>query len=218
MSTIESKNNSSDMGCAGLKQFLSDLKLLLDPCVWIFDTGAYVHANPHKQEIKKVDETNLGDNITGISGAEEKAAMIAHIPGVLCDNPGNDLEAATIDKLNHIPTTYFNLFSGTKMLKNSCTMQGDMNKIALTKGNCDIVLAIKIPTKKEVIFLMYHRRSTEIAGAAMDVGTKMSMTKAHILLSHGNADQTRNTENALGWLLIYGMMPPCGACAQAKAK
>ena len=42
------------------------------------------------------------------------------------------------------------------------------------------------------------------------------MTKAHRLLSHGNSDQTRNTEEALGWLLTHGGMSPCSDCAQAK--
>ena len=74
---IKSKNKSIKLGCSGLQQFLADPKLLLDPCVWIFDTGAYVHSIPYKQRMDKVGETNLSDNITGISGAEEKPYMIA---------------------------------------------------------------------------------------------------------------------------------------------
>ena len=104
------------------------------------------------------------------------------------------------------------------MLKNGWTVQGEKNAIVLTKGNHKIVFDIKIPTKNVAIFGMHHRRSTEIAGAAMDVGGKMPLTKAHILLSHGNSDQKHNTSKELVCLLTREGIPPCSACAQANAK
>ena len=65
---------------------------------------------------------------------------------------------------------------------------------------------------------IYRCRSTDISGAATDVGKKVSLTKSHRLLSHINAYQTLNIANTLGWLLTRGGMPPYSACAHAKAK
>ena len=78
--------------------------------------------------------------------------MIDQISGILCDKLVNELESATLDKVNHVPTSYFNIFSGTKIPKNVWTMQGDKNAIVLTKGKHKILFDIKIPKTKGVIF------------------------------------------------------------------
>ena len=173
-----------------MKQFPEDLKLLLDPS-----------PSGHK---------------TGISGAEDKAEKIAQKPGVLCGKSGNYIEAEKLDRVNHTPTSYSNIFSGTNVLKKGWTIQGENNTIELIKVNRKIVFDINITTTKGVIFAMYHCCSNYIYGAATYVGTKMLLTKAHILISHGNEYQTHNTAKELGWMLTHGGMPPCSVCAQAK--
>lgn len=66
--------------CAGmkesLKEFPRDMCILLDPNIWIFDTGTTVHTSPHKQGMVKVSESSDQDNITAMNGMEEKLSMI----------------------------------------------------------------------------------------------------------------------------------------------
>ena len=47
---------------------------------------------------------------------------------------------------------------------------------------------------------------------------KISIAKAHSLLGHGNEKEDRKTAKALGWTMSRGTLPPCQACAEAKAK
>ena len=102
----------------------------------------------------------------------------------MCEKLVNEIEVSILDKVNHIPTSYFNIFSGKFFLKNGWTMEGDNDSIVLTKENRKILFDINITTTKGLIFVMYHCPSTEIYGAATDVGTRMLLTKAHILISH----------------------------------
>jgi hypothetical protein len=104
------------------------------------------------------------------------------------------------------------------MMKAGWKLNGDANSIYITKDEARIDFDIKIPTPKGVLFAMYLKRDSEIAGAGADVKVKMSVTQAHDKLGHCGEDMTRKSAKLLGWELLPGNMKPCEACAAGKAK
>jgi hypothetical protein len=89
----------------------------------------------------------------------------------------------------------------------------------LKKGGHEITFDIVINTPKGVVYAMYFRRDSELAGAATDKTVKLTIQQAHDRLGHFGEDATRQTAKQLGWELTKGSLKPCESCAAAgKAK
>jgi hypothetical protein len=109
-------------------------EFLLDPNVWIADTGAMVHTTPYKADMVKHRPANRGDAITMGNGASEEASINETLKGTNHDKHRNEVEPANLDKVRHLPRGRFNLFSVTKLMKQRWTLGGDVKALWLDKG------------------------------------------------------------------------------------
>jgi hypothetical protein len=64
------------------------------------------------------------------------------LPGVITDQSGNEILHATLQNVKHVRSVKFNLFSLTKRQKDSWLLNGDSEKIWITKGEHKIVFDI----------------------------------------------------------------------------
>jgi hypothetical protein len=141
-------------------------------------------------------------------------SLVGKLTGPMCNKNGVELGTATLTDVVHLPTRSFNLFSVTKMTQAGWILGGNTDEIWLTKDGFDIV----IPTPKGVLFAMYIRRNTEVAGATTDKRQTMTIQQAHDRLAHSGEENTRITAAELGWTIMRGMLKPCDACSTGKAK
>jgi hypothetical protein len=65
------------------------MKLLLDPHVWIADTGATVHAAPNSSAMIKKSERNGNDSVTMGNGKSEATEWYGDFTITLFDMEGN---------------------------------------------------------------------------------------------------------------------------------
>jgi hypothetical protein len=138
---------------------------------------------------------------------------------MICDKHGNEQGLAKLTDVMLLPTGKFNLFSVTKLLKEGWKLNGDLKKMCLVKGEKTITFDIVIPTPKGVLFAMYMKRTTEIAGATTDVPQKkLNIQQAHDQLGHLSEDSVRQTAKVLEWTISVGGLKPCDSCAAGKAK
>jgi hypothetical protein len=105
-------------------KFPTDSKILLDPNVWIADTGASVCMTPHQKGLINVRAANTAAMITMGSGSAESASEIGTLPGTVCDQYGNELKKVGIKEVSYLPKGTFNLFSLTQMTAKGWIMGG----------------------------------------------------------------------------------------------
>jgi hypothetical protein len=72
------------------------MTLLLDPNVWIADTGATVHATPNSSVMIKKSERNENDSVTMGNGKSEATECYGDLPVTLCDMEGNTCHSVAI--------------------------------------------------------------------------------------------------------------------------
>jgi len=193
-------------------------ELLDDPNVWIGDTGATMHMTPFADGLSNLRNANTNESVTMANKSTESATQIGNLNGTICDKYGNEVGTTTIRDVALVPKCGYNLFSITKLLKDNWSLAGSKDCLTLTKDGKEIVFDICIPTPKGMIFAMYVRRDSEMAGAATDEKKiKMTMQQAHERLGHCGGDVTRLAVKQLGWE-VTGTQKPCDACAAGKAK
>jgi hypothetical protein len=78
----------SEIALCAIK-FPNSMTLLLDPNVWIADTGATVHATPNSSAMIKKSERNGNDSVTMGNGKSEATEWYGDLPVTLCDMEGN---------------------------------------------------------------------------------------------------------------------------------
>jgi len=219
--TIETESSGVEFLLTNLDklamQFPNVMKILLDPNVFVADTGSSSHSSPHGQGLKNLKAVEEGTGVIVGNGAHEMTKQKGDLDVDICDKHGTKLSTATLTDVNLVPTNKFNLFSLTKMQKQGWMLGGDSKSISLTKGGKKIVFDIVIDTPDGMICCIYlnrHTTGTELAGMA----TKMNINKAHELLGHSHEKAVRESAKALGWELTRGTMNVCQSCAAGKAK
>jgi hypothetical protein len=197
--------------------------ILSDPNVWIGDTGATKHVSPHSEGLVNIRESKSSDNITMGNKRVEKASQVGDIHGIICDKYGNEKNKVKIEDVSIVPTSGYNLFSITKLMKNGWKLSGTKEEIKLTNDEKEIIFDICIPTPMGMLLAMYVKRCGEMAnlgtanGADATKKVKFTYKKAHDILGHCNDMRTRQIARYLGWEII-GTAKPCEACSIAKAK
>jgi hypothetical protein len=73
----------------GAMKFPNSMMLILDPNVWIFDTGAIVHATPNSSAMINKIDINGNDSVTMVNGKSEATEWYGDLPVTLCDMEGN---------------------------------------------------------------------------------------------------------------------------------
>jgi hypothetical protein len=139
---------------------------------------------------------------------------------MITDQIGNEILHATLQNVKHVRSAKFNLFHLTKRQKDSWLLNGDSEKIWITKGGHKIVFDIRIETPEGLIFSLYHKRKGDEVNAAgpEQVVKKLLIKKAHELLGHMNEDMCWATCKAIHWELNQGTLGVCAACTLGKAK
>jgi hypothetical protein len=201
--------------------FPKDQRILQDPNIWIADTAATVHTTPYATGMHTVKQATKEDSITVGDGTHVRATRVANVTGTRCDMYGNELGVSELRDVTHLPNGKFNLFSLSKMQMNGWALHGNAKMIWITKGEHIVTFDIVIPTAKGLLFAMYFRRETEIAGAMIESGPqpiRMTANEAHEKLGHADEDATRLSAKELGITITRGVMKPCAACGEAKAK
>jgi hypothetical protein len=198
--------------------FPANVDLLNDPNVWIADTGATVHSTPSDIAFEEAKKATPSDTVTMGNGGQVGAQQVAKLPGMVCDLNGQEVGAATLEDVVHVPGAQYNLFSLSKMIRNhGWVLGGDDKAIWIQKGDDQVRFDIVIPTPKGALYCMYFKRGREMAMTATSPETKMNVMKVHGLLGHCNEDMTRATAKSMGWVLT-GTWSQCEACAAGKAK
>ncbi len=147
---------------------------LSDPDVWIADlAAATVHNTPYTVWMTCLRDAAQSNTITMGNGPYEHAAKIAEIGGVICNKHGEEQGCGVLTKVTLLPTGKYNLFSLTCMIKAGWKLNGNANSIYITQDEARIDFDIGIPTLKGVLFAMYLKRDSEIAGAGANVKVKM---------------------------------------------
>jgi hypothetical protein len=93
-------------------------------------------------------------------------------------------------------------------LKQGWKLTGDKMNIKLTKEDQEIFFDIVVPTTKGLLFAMYFRRNSEIAGAMTDI-QRMSIKEAHDKLGHADENTIRKAAKALEIEILRGAMKVC---------
>ena len=223
-------------------EFPKDQAMLLDPNVWIADTGATVHMTSSKLGMIKETKADNDEKVTMANGMADGAESVIDIRGTICNKEGKPDKEVVLREVSFMPKGRFNLFSVTRLQKDGWILGGDRSSIWLTKGNSKIVFDIIIPTRKGMLFAVYLERHGEVAAAGVtsqagdttvpgnaatgmdaddggqDWKLQLTIQKAHEFLGHPSEATTRWAAKVLNWNLARGGMKPCEACAAAKAK
>ncbi len=115
-SAIEKKTTSNYECLLCSLTFPNKSNLLLDPNVWIADTGASVHMTSHRQGFINERKASDSAHITMGNGAIETASIVGTLPGTVCDQYGNLLMRTAITDVTYLPNATYNLFSLTQMM------------------------------------------------------------------------------------------------------
>jgi hypothetical protein len=93
----------SEIALCAIK-FPNSMKLLLDPNVWIADTGATVHATPNSSAMIKKIERNGNDSVTMGNGKSEATEWYGDLHVTLCDMEGNTKGESKMTHVEYVPT------------------------------------------------------------------------------------------------------------------
>jgi len=81
-----------------------------------------------------------------------KSTAVGDLPVHVCNKFGREVRSVTIKDVAVIPSSSFNMFSLSKVVKDGWLLSGDAkNGLVLTKGTVQVCFNIKIHTKKGVL-------------------------------------------------------------------
>jgi hypothetical protein len=144
------------------------MKLLLDPNVWIADTGATVHVTPNSSAMIKISDRNGNYSAKMGNGESEATEWYGDLPVTLCDMEGNTKGDSKMTHVAYVPTSKLYMSSLTRIMINNWILGGDENSIWLENGRNKIVFDIKITTSTGAIYCAYMRRKFELTNLSTD--------------------------------------------------
>jgi hypothetical protein len=181
------------------------LELLLDPDIWIADTGASVHSTPHEIGLnEKVGEA--GSSIIVGSGESLAAVKAGSIRGLVCDQEGNELFPAKLVGVMVTKGAAYNLLSLTQFTEKGWLMSGNSESIVVSKEDVYLKFDIKINTSRGAIFAIYFKRIVVDTGLGSIAVQKWNIDVLHRRYGHSSEDATRATAKLLGYEVARGSM------------
>ena len=115
--------------------FLDNHKLLSQPTIWIGNMATTMDMTPHAKGIVGVKKSvEMVSIIMGNKQVENSVAM-GGIPGVICDNQGNQILPVKMTINALVPDCAFNLFSISKQFKQGWSPGGNANALELVSPN-----------------------------------------------------------------------------------
>jgi hypothetical protein len=127
--------------------FVKDLKILLDPNVFIADSGASAHSTGSGIGTVDLQEGERNAGIMMPNGNIMKPSKTGKLPVVVCNKHAEELFNAVVEDFNIVSEQQFNLFSTTKLIKAGWIPGGNTEALWFTKGSTVIKFDIEIPTK-----------------------------------------------------------------------
>ena len=97
--------------------FLDNHKLLSQPTIWIGNMATTMDMTPHAKGIVGVKKSVEMVSIIMGNKQVENSVAIGGIPGVICDNQGNQILLVKMTIIALVPDCAFNLFSISKQFK-----------------------------------------------------------------------------------------------------
>ena len=130
--------------------------------------------------IKKSAET-----VSIVMGNEqvENSVAIGDIPGIVCDNQGNQILPVRMTNIALMADCPFNLFSILKRLKQGWSLGGDAHAVELItpNGKNQIKFDIKISTLNAMLFAMYMKQTQdEVANVATTGGNARKQVQMNV--------------------------------------
>ena len=120
----------------GQKQgFPDDHKLLLQASIWIGNTAATMDMTQHANSMVGMKKTVKTVSIVMGNKQVENSVAIGNLPGVVCDNQGNQVLAVKMTNIALVPDCTFNMFSISKRLKQGWLLGGNANALELISPN-----------------------------------------------------------------------------------
>jgi hypothetical protein len=126
----------------------------------------------HQQGLKNIQKSTTAEMITMGNRTQEAATVVGNLPGIICDQYGNELNRVKIQDVSYLPNRSFNLFSLTQMTSKGWNLGENGEAIWIEKDSKKVVFDLMIPTPKGVLFAMYFARDTEVAGTVSDIPIK----------------------------------------------
>jgi hypothetical protein len=167
------------------------------------DTAATGHTALHGSRTSYGKLATSKDSITVGNGAKEQALKISNTIGTMCDNYGNELDVTKLPDVTHLPSGKFDLFSLMNMQKQGWLLHGNKKKIWLMKDSQMVTFDMVIPTNKGLLFTLYFKRGTEIAGAIPNLKPQqMSVDEVHNKFDHSHENSTHKITAEIGIELI----------------
>eukprot|EP00957_Ditylum_brightwellii_P117035 8927398-Ditylum_brightwellii.AAC.1 len=185
--------------------FPETLELLLDPNVWVANTGTSCDSTGHVHGLANKRVAPNEDDVTLPDSNKKVVTMIADLDMLVCDRTGNGLFKLSTKNIKYYKDNQYNLFSLIKRLKNRWLLHGNNDAIWITKGGHKVQFNICIETKEGIIFAAYMKMitMTEVENAGADTAVmRMNVNCAHKLLGHLDKDWTRCNAKHLGWEII----------------
>ena len=195
--------------------------------LWVGDSGASRHmAKTGKGLINKRGAT-ASEHFTMGNGASAKASVIGDLLGTV------NGQKIKVSEVIYCPDAKFNLFSLTTMMKKGWKLRGNKDEIELIYGHGEskksIKFDVKVNTTKGVLYCMkinYDREDEVTAVLADELDRKengewkqvKSMQQLHCELGHMGENECRKIARHFEMELTKKSMPPCAACAVAKAR
>jgi hypothetical protein len=99
--------------------------------------------------------------VTFGDGENNEANAVFHLPGLITDASGKELQSVKMCNVKHVKSAKFNLFSITKRQEDGWILHGNRDTIWLTKEDKTVVFNIKIKTSEGMVFAMNIKRKEE---------------------------------------------------------
>jgi hypothetical protein len=90
---------------------------LLDPTIWIADTGATVHSTANNQLAMNWSKGTSDTAVVMGNGSREYATKYGDVEGLSVDNKGNKQGRIKLSEVLYLPNGKYNLLSVTKVMK-----------------------------------------------------------------------------------------------------
>ena len=194
------EENDEEFGWA----YYDDPVNVLDPTIWIADTGASVHSTPNLNLTNNWQ--NPVDKTVVIMGNEEKEEVVkvGCIKGIAKYKDATNQGKMSLSEVMYLPNGKYNLLSVTKVMRNGWKLEGDNKSMSLSKGKMKLTFNTKIPTARGVLNAVKIVPDEEVNALVKepDGKTKMSIMEAHELLGHILSKSTIEVAKNLGWNLL----------------
>jgi hypothetical protein len=142
-----------------------------------------VHTRAHREGLQDISKARTAIKMR--SGNTETTAKTGTLKGTICDQHGNELNKAMIEKVSYLPNGTFNIFSLTLMMSKGWKMGGNKDSIWIEEDQKKVIFDMEISTpNRGTVFAMHFARDTKTSDEtkSLKVGEGMKNEKKNLVL------------------------------------